>query len=64
MRVIMSQTTVSGVVTELLPPVTHHDIYGFNVVPVRPHVIESNSSTVIRKRVRARTEKKSAPQTK
>ena len=52
------QTTVSGVVTELLPPLQQHDITGFNYVPSKPHVIESNASTVIKKRARAKTDKK------
>jgi elongation factor Tu len=53
------QTTVSGVVTELLPPMEKHDIAGFNFMPTKPHVIESNASTVVKKRARAKTDKKS-----
>lgn len=52
------QTTVSGIVTELLPALESHDITGFNCMPAKPHAIESNASTVVKKRARAKAEKK------
>jgi len=52
------QTTVSGVVTELLPPLERYDIPGFNLAPSKPQVIESNASTLMKRRAKAKTDKK------
>jgi elongation factor Tu len=48
------RTTISGVVIELLTP-SQEEITGFNFVASRPYTLEGNASTVMRRRLRAKT---------
>ena len=47
------QTTLSGIVTEILPQ-TDKEIAGFNYVPKQSYVYETNASTVVKKRMQAK----------